>query len=517
MGVDADVDLYHTEDLDVDWSLFGPMQIEQSKFLLIAVSQAYRDRWFGRAPLGMGAGAAREAIALRRHFEKDQRDFNKRAKIVFLPGSSEADLPDDLGHLVRFKFDRLNSAGLETLVRHLVGDPAFPKPSLGPRRVLGPAPRPRVIEEDDSALANLTPRSTSETEDRFEPKSPLGEWEEVDPGPLVTRTEGAGAWTGDEIIVVGGLVVDQYRYISDGGAYNPRTRTWRKVPSVPGGGRIVDATWTGTEVVVIGNQYVSIPTDAVASVFAAYNPDANAWRALASPPRPIAAFPKLLNLGDQIVAWGPRGSGNPGFILNLQDNCWRTLPPPPAGVFRFGSATQTDGTIAATAVMLPPAGGPMQSAVAFLELSDQTWRLSDPAPPGMSTHMPIAWTGERLLIFQPDPVLPALVYEPLAGEWGTVASPTRGVTVGTMISEVVRLDDGRIVVRIADLDNPLQIWNSEEARWDPSGAPPGPTPATGSVFVSIGSGAFLYGIRTREDIGVETQQPNAAWLWRPRA
>src|ERR1044071_434363 len=63
-GVDADVDLYHYSDADVDWTRYGTSMIEKSDTTIVAMSTAWAERWQGINPPTVGAGAAREADAL---------------------------------------------------------------------------------------------------------------------------------------------------------------------------------------------------------------------------------------------------------------------------------------------------------------------------------------------------------------------------------------------------------------------------------------------------------------------
>lgn len=63
-GVDAELDLFHSSD-HRQWTTFGPNLIDKSDFTLVAVDAAYKRRWEGDEVEGVGAGAAREAAAIR--------------------------------------------------------------------------------------------------------------------------------------------------------------------------------------------------------------------------------------------------------------------------------------------------------------------------------------------------------------------------------------------------------------------------------------------------------------------
>jgi hypothetical protein len=137
-GIDAELDLYHASDHQ-RWANFGPKLIEESVFTLIAVDAAYKRRWEGKEVEGVGAGAAREAAAIKTIFDRSQDEFARRIKVVLLPGTEVDQVPDDLrGSSERFLIPSFDEAGLEALLRSLWGKPAYPKPALGPIPVLPP-------------------------------------------------------------------------------------------------------------------------------------------------------------------------------------------------------------------------------------------------------------------------------------------------------------------------------------------------------------------------------------------
>lgn len=141
-GIDAELDIFHQAS-HRDWTSFGTNLIEESDFSLIAVDAAYKRRWQGTEAEGVGSGAAREAAAVKAIFERSQKEFVRRVKIVVLPGASARDIPGDLSIAERFEIYTFDLAGLEALLRSLWGKPAIEKPELGPI----PALPPRAIAE----------------------------------------------------------------------------------------------------------------------------------------------------------------------------------------------------------------------------------------------------------------------------------------------------------------------------------------------------------------------------------
>jgi len=149
-GVDAELDLFHSADHQ-QWMTFGSRLIADSEFTLVAVDTAFRRRWLGEEETGVGAGAAWEAAAVKALFEKDQKEFVRKVKVVVLPSAGVGDIPDELrGFCERFEITSLDEQGLEPLLRSLWGKPAYPKPPLGEIPTLPP----RAIEglENEGSL-----------------------------------------------------------------------------------------------------------------------------------------------------------------------------------------------------------------------------------------------------------------------------------------------------------------------------------------------------------------------------
>jgi hypothetical protein len=81
------------------------------------------------------------------------------------------------------------------------------------------------------------------------------------------------------MLVVGGYRQDPINDepVQDGAAYDPSTDSWRPLPDAPSyAGYGATAVWTGDELIVVGGITVMSAT--------AYSPDTNEWRRLADPP-----------------------------------------------------------------------------------------------------------------------------------------------------------------------------------------------------------------------------------------
>jgi N-acetylneuraminic acid mutarotase len=165
-------------------------------------------------------------------------------------------------------------------------------------------------------------------------------WRMLPPSPLLGR-HATGVWTGTEMIVAGGSGYDEHghdTHFRDAAAYDPKTRTWRKLPPMPvarGGGYYTQeytAVWDGTEMLMIGGtpgEHASSPPLARG---VAYSPSRNAWRWLTPMAYPRSGFVSAWT-GDQLVVWGGVGVGGAippsGETYDPATDAWSSLPRAP--------------------------------------------------------------------------------------------------------------------------------------------------------------------------------------------
>jgi len=158
-------------------------------------------------------------------------------------------------------------------------------------------------------------------------------WTALPAAPLSGR-HAAGAWTGTELIVVGGQA-HRETYFADAAAYNPATKSWRTLPSLPSPRSDASVTWTGTELLVVGG------TSGIGAVpYAdgyAYNPATNQWRHMAS-----MGLARLRHMavwtGDYLLVWGgqtrtgrdaPMKTPPSGMAYDPRSDRWVALPTAP--------------------------------------------------------------------------------------------------------------------------------------------------------------------------------------------
>jgi hypothetical protein len=75
--------------------------------------------------------------------------------------------------------------------------------------------------------------------------------------PLSGRWRPYSAWTGTELLVIGGNTEEGA--LTDAAAYNPATRTWRSLPSMPARRAGATAVWTGNELLIWGGNAAAEP------------------------------------------------------------------------------------------------------------------------------------------------------------------------------------------------------------------------------------------------------------------
>lgn len=316
-----------------------------------------------------------------------------------------------------------------------------------------------AMGEDDGAdkVSTTTPDPTVTTREGDSSSPTFGYtpgWHELDTGPLSARTGAAVTWTGEELIVLGGVDVDG-EPVADGAAYDPIERTWRSIAESPLPAGKSQATWTGDELVAISDP--GIPADAGPDccdprVAAAYDPTANSWRSLPAAPPPaetrygtrlywldgrIVLTSPLATLDPEAEAWETAGDQDPAYRMASASDGDRVvfadylgggiastfdpesgavdeLPSPPAP-----AVTETySGTVAATPngrAVLADCGG----NAAVLDLEDEEWEDQPIAAHGPAVCIPQSYVLGGLPVVD----LGTAVYALDGDEWREVPIP----------------------------------------------------------------------------------------------
>jgi N-acetylneuraminic acid mutarotase len=160
-------------------------------------------------------------------------------------------------------------------------------------------------------------------------------WQQLPAAPIQVRRAAAGAWTGTELVVAGGEAGPLGHVpalLGDAAAYNPATRTWRKLPPMPVPTAGATAVWDGTEVLFIAGTTTAQSPSARGQ---AYNPATNTWRQLPPMPFTRADFAAVWT-SRQLLVWGGVTGDSPaspvpphGEAYNPATNQWTALPEAP--------------------------------------------------------------------------------------------------------------------------------------------------------------------------------------------
>ncbi len=132
----------------------------------------------------------------------------------------------------------------------------------------------------------------------------------------------SAVWTGSEMIIWGGT--NSNAILNDGGRYNPLTDTWTAIQmtNAPSIRRNHTAVWTGSEMIIWGGDNGSTSLNDGGR----YNPTTDTWTALQSTNAPATrAGHAAVWTGYEMVVWGGKNSDgylNTGGRFNPADNSW---------------------------------------------------------------------------------------------------------------------------------------------------------------------------------------------------
>jgi hypothetical protein len=255
-------------------------------------------------------------------------------------------------------------------------------------------------------------------------------WRMLPPAPIAPRYSHVGVWTGQEMIVWGGVVNPSARPANglspnDGAAYNPVSNTWRPIarsplplPSRTTLSTGQQAVWSGTEMLVWG----VFAEDDYDRSGAAYNPSTDAWRPL--PALPGKATPKLLWTSPVVVAvFGTVVSTLDAEVLDPQGGGWKSMPPleidPSNGLWMDSTGSELL-VISFRPVGFPPPLAARTSSARYRP-GDASWRPLALPPGGAEGGGFISvWTGREHLLASDAS---ASAYDPGRDRWRTIPTP----------------------------------------------------------------------------------------------
>ena len=245
------------------------------------------------------------------------------------------------------------------------------------------------------------------------------------------RTGHAAVWTGDIALIWGGSRSGQFTFgdmATDGLTFDPEENRWRGVPApeLPPFNPEA-AAWTGEELIAVGGT-VRPPYRVVA---AGYDPRHRTWRELGFPFERHSGFEGVWT-GSELVLWGgPDHSSRPfrrGLAYDPTSDTWRRTSAAPVGG-RWSHSVVWTGT-----EMIVWGGGDANSDLATgaaYDPASDSWRELPAAPISARQWMPLTWTGSEMVVWGGSSVSrnqsDGAAYDPATNSWRTLAaSPLSG-------------------------------------------------------------------------------------------
>ncbi|GMR01771.1 MAG: hypothetical protein BMS9Abin20_0090 [Acidimicrobiia bacterium] len=258
--------------------------------------------------------------------------------------------------------------------------------------------------------------------------------------PSPGRSGQVALWTGDEMLVWRGPTT----------LWNPISLEWRTAEQSPALGSSPFAVWTGDEAIFYGSRIEPSNTGA------AYNPDTDTWR-------PVATGPAGVAVGVQVMAWsgeemyvlgnyGGFPASQSGTVYDPTSDRWRPLPPIPEEFALSGSVGDfVDGEFIIIGENWDPLlteEAPLIAGLAYSPESN-TWRtiapvrtlddaLARPPETHFTTRMAAVRHGDELAVFLPagySSDTPTIAfYNPATDTWRYVDGAPANASGPTMVS-----------------------------------------------------------------------------------
>jgi hypothetical protein len=289
-------------------------------------------------------------------------------------------------------------------------------------------------------------------------------WEEIPTAPIGGRYGHAAVWTGEEMIVWGGLPgdPDDHGGLRNGAAFDPLARTWRKVSDEPlesGAGRT--AVWTGDEMLVWGGE--SGKDHRRPDNGAAYDPETDRWRELPRSPHWSLGNHSAIWTGREMIVWGGVGMSRLGDAFDPSTGEWRTIALAPIGGRWHHSAVWSGEEMI---VWGGRVGEDLATDAAAYDPDSDSWRELPLAPvPGRDIHAAV-WTGEEMIVWggwganNRRGLSDGAAYNPATDTWRKLPR----APIDSAVSETVGAWTGRALI-VVGRDGALAAYSPAQNRW----------------------------------------------------
>ncbi len=230
--------------------------------------------------------------------------------------------------------------------------------------------------------------------------APPSQWTPIATDPRGPIRASDAVWTGTEALVFGGFDPDG-NFVTGGTAYEPTSDTWRVIADPPATvtNRRINplVAWTGTEVLVIGGD--NPDGSLLLSYGTAFDPAHNTWRGTTLPNGFISNRSPSAWTGSELLVWpwGGRGSPDLGFLPLAYDPVtdeWRGLGHPPI-VERERAASVWTGE--EWIIWGGTTGSQELDDGAAYNPATDTWRVIAAAPLA-ARRVAGVWTGSEMIV-----------------------------------------------------------------------------------------------------------------------
>lgn len=247
------------------------------------------------------------------------------------------------------------------------------------------------------------------------------------------RYDHSAVWTGEEMIVWGGIQGGGVGPISTGYLYNPKTDIWIKISDPPVGFApryYHAAVWTGTEMLIFGGLNDSPSTSFNSG--ALYDPKTDSWKLMSMTNAPQSRYAmSYVWTGTKLIAWGGTNvdpiSGeyiklNDGAVYDSITDEWKKISDNNFLEARQGATAVWTGT---EMIVWGGSGNGFKNDGARYNESTDTWTqiTLQQAPQERVSHAAV-WTGQEMIIWGGlggDYLNDGAKYDPSSDTWEPTA------------------------------------------------------------------------------------------------
>ena len=318
-----------------------------------------------------------------------------------------------------------------------------------------------IVMSQGSATASTRPTPGASAALR-----PAARWRPIAPAPIEGRISAGVVWTGDEMLVWGGVTRGHAIVANrDGAAYDPVSGAWRRIANAPAGvlgGGGSAAAWTGDLAIFWAGNSPDGPARG-----AVYDPAGDAWRKLPQGPvGPREGYVSAWTGEELLIIGGTSGDGfaSPVAASVTPDGRWRPLPALNGLEALIPSAAIWDGErvfITGLWFHCPELGSTCTDAEwVVLALDPATDALETIAPPTAAPLRAVGSTGSEMAFVASGTRSRIFLYDPATDAWRSggpgPCALARGGQHAWLGDRLVQACDGR---RLQLYDTRTDAWS----------------------------------------------------------